>query len=71
MPYEAIIDEVHRLHQVGERLEGLAGEHPLVSQELLTIAGNVRSIATVLGVLLATKLHGGDGHELRPPTKPI
>ena len=71
MPYEAIIDEVDRLHQVGERLEGLAEYHPLVSQELLTIAGNVRSIATVVGVLLATKLHGGDGHELRRPTKPI
>ena len=70
MPYEAIMDEVDQL-RVGERLEGLAEHHPPVSQQLLTIAGSVRSTATVLAVLVATKLHGGEGHELMRPTKPI
>jgi hypothetical protein len=43
-------------------IEGLAEHHPIVSQALITIAGNVRSTATVLAVLVETKLRGGDGH---------
>jgi len=39
-------------------------------KELLSIAGNVRSVATVLAVLVATKLKGGDGHAA-VPLKPI
>ena len=68
MAYEAILDEVDQLHQVGKRLEGLAEHHPPVSQQLLTIAGTVRSVATVLAVLVATKLDGGDGYH---PKKPV
>jgi hypothetical protein len=41
-----------------------------VLTELLSIAGNVRSVATVLAVLVATKLNAGD--DLLPPAlKPI
>ena len=62
MAYEAILEEVDQLHRVGQRIERLANHHPPVSQELVTIAGNVRNVATVLAVLVATKLNGGDGH---------
>jgi hypothetical protein len=62
MAYEAIMEEVDQLHSVSARLEGLAEEHPPVLTDLLSIAGNVRSVATVLAVLVATKLTGGDGH---------
>jgi hypothetical protein len=61
MAFEAILNEVEQLHSVSARLEGLAEEHPPVLTELLSIAGNVRSVATVLAVLVATKLKGGDG----------
>jgi len=61
MAYQAILDEVELLHSIGGRLEGLAEQHPRATQALLTIAGNVRSVATVLAVLVATKLHGRDG----------
>ena len=61
MAFEAIMDEVDQLHSVGRRLEGLAEEHPPVLTELLTIAGNVRSVATVLAVVVATKLKSGGG----------
>jgi hypothetical protein len=37
------------------RLEALAEKHPLVSEPLMTIAGNVRNSATVLAVLMAAK----------------
>jgi hypothetical protein len=70
MAFEAILNEVDQLHCVSARLEGLAEEHPPVMTELLTIAGNVRSVATVLAVVVATKLKGGDGL-LPPALKPI
>jgi hypothetical protein len=62
MPFETILDEVDQLHNVSTRLEGLAEQHPRVEEALMTIAGNVRSTATVLAVLVATKLQSGDGN---------
>jgi hypothetical protein len=56
MPIEAILREVERLHDVSERLAVLAEKHPLVSEALMTISGSVRNSATVLGVLVATKM---------------
>jgi hypothetical protein len=55
MVFEAILDEVDQLQSVSTRLEGLAEQHPPVSEALVTIAGNVRSTATILAVLVATK----------------
>ena len=55
MFFEAILDEVDQLSNVSTRLEGLAEQHPPVSEALITIAGNVRAIATILAVLVATK----------------
>jgi hypothetical protein len=69
MAFEAIMDEANQLHSVSTRLEGLAEDHPPVLTELLSIAGNVRSVATVLEVLVATKLKGrvGDAAVRRKP----
>jgi hypothetical protein len=55
MAFEAILHEVEQLHQVSTRLDGLAEQHPPVSEALLTIAGSVRNTATLLAVLVATK----------------
>jgi hypothetical protein len=55
MVFEAILNEVDQLHNVSTRLEGLAEQHPLVSEALITIAGTVRSTATILAVLVVTK----------------
>jgi len=62
MAFEAILNEVDQLHNVSTRLEGLAEHHPPVEEALMTIAGNVRSTATVLAVLVATKLQSSDGN---------
>ena len=56
MNSDAILHEVEQLHNVSDRLETLAEQHPLVSEALITIAGSVRSTATVLEVLVATKI---------------
>ncbi len=55
MPFEAILREVDQLHNVSTRLEGLADQHPPMSEALLTIAGSVRDTATVLAVLVVAK----------------
>jgi hypothetical protein len=55
MPFDAILREVDQLHNVSTRLEGLADQHPPISDALLTIAGSVRDTATVLAVLVVAK----------------
>ena len=70
MAFEAIFDEVDQLNLAGDRIEGLAEHHPPVSEALISIAGNVRSAATVLAVLVETKLRGRKGRTSLP-TKPI
>jgi hypothetical protein len=41
---------------VGDRLESLAGEHPIVSDALVSLSGTVRNTASLLEVLVATRL---------------
>jgi len=55
MAIEGILREVDQLHNVSTRLEGLAEQHPPMSEALMTIAGNVRNTATVLAVLVVAK----------------
>src|ERR1700685_4588339 len=55
VPLEAILHEVDQLNKTSTRVEALAEPHPLVSEALITIAGNVRSPATVLAVLVVAK----------------
>jgi hypothetical protein len=62
MAFEAIFEEVDQLNLAGDRIEGLAEHHPPVSEALISIAGNVRSTATVLALLVETKLRGCGGH---------
>lgn len=62
MSYQPILDEVEQLNGVSGRLEGLAEYHPRATEELLTISGSVRNVATLLAVLVATKLHGAGEH---------
>jgi hypothetical protein len=56
MPFEAILREAQQLHDVSERLAILAEQHPPVTEALLTISGSVQNTATILGVLVATKM---------------
>jgi hypothetical protein len=52
----AILHEVQQLYNVSDRLDLLAEEHPAVSEALITISGSVRNTATLLEVLVATKM---------------
>jgi hypothetical protein len=52
----AILHEVRQLYNVSDRLDSLAELHPVVSAALITISGSVRNTATLLEVLVATKI---------------
>jgi hypothetical protein len=56
MPPTAILYEIQKLYDVSDRLESLAEQHPFVSEALITISGSVRNTATLLEVLVATKM---------------
>jgi hypothetical protein len=64
MPSSAILHEAQKLHHVSDRLGALAEEHPVVSDALITISGNVRHTATLLEVLVVAKM----GHLPEPGT---
>jgi hypothetical protein len=56
MDSNAILHEVQQLYNVSDRLDSLAELHPLVSEALIGISGSVRGTATLLEILVATKI---------------
>jgi hypothetical protein len=52
----SILHEVQQLYNVSDRLDLLAEDHPIVSEALMAISGSVRNTATLLEVLVATKM---------------
>jgi len=52
----AILHEVQQLYNISDRLDLLAEKHPLMSEALLGISGSLRNTATLLEVLVATKM---------------
>jgi hypothetical protein len=68
-PFKDILLEADQLRQVSERLETLTDTHAGVD-ELMSVAGNIRSIATVLDVftLIRSKAGGSQDSILVPPT---
>ena len=53
--FEVILNEVDQLKSVSAHLEELADQHPPFTEALMSVAGNVRSTATVLEVLVAVR----------------
>lgn len=58
MPSKALLHEAEQLKEVSGRLELLADAHPTVTDAILKICGTIRDTATILEVLVATKLGG-------------
>ncbi len=58
MDFEAILNEVRQLHNVSDRLDMLAEQHPLLTESLIGISGSVRNTATLLEVFVAMKMPG-------------
>jgi hypothetical protein len=55
MPQNALQYEIDQLKGISTRLDSLAGQHPAMEGEIMSISGNVRSSAVLLEVLLAIR----------------
>ncbi|HUZ04931.1 MAG TPA: hypothetical protein VMU62_06220 [Acidobacteriaceae bacterium] len=62
--------EVDRLRSVSEHIETLADKHPGMADGLVSVAGNIRSIASVLDIftLIKSKAGGSQEDAPNPPT---
>lgn len=56
MSSHPLLHEAQQLTEVSRRLELLADQHPTVTDAILVICGAVRTNATMIEVLVATKL---------------
>ena len=66
MAFEDLLLEINRLRSVGERIETLADKHPGMEDGLVSVAGNIRSIATVLDVFTLIRSKAGGPQEDAP-----
>jgi hypothetical protein len=63
--FEDLLREIDRLRGVSNRIEALVNKHPGMEDGLMRVAGNIRSIATVLDVFtLIRSTAGGPQDEL-------
>jgi hypothetical protein len=64
--FEDLLQEIDRLRSVSERIETLADRHPGMEDGLVSVAGNIRSIATVLDVFTLIRSKAGGPQEEEP-----
>ena len=64
--FEDLLLEIGRLRSVSERIETLADNHPGMEDGLASVAGNIRSIATVLDVFTLIRSKAGGPQEEAP-----
>ena len=64
--FEDLLLEIDRLRSVSERIETLADKHPGMEEGLISAAGNIRSIATVLDVFTLIRSKAGGSQEDAP-----
>jgi hypothetical protein len=57
--FEDLLLEIDRLRNVGQRIEALADRHPGMEDGLLSVAGNISSIASVLDVFTLIRSKAG------------
>jgi hypothetical protein len=64
--YEDLLLEIDGLRKVSDRIEFLVDKHPGMEEGLLSVAGNIRSIATVLDVFTLIRSKAGGPQEEDP-----
>jgi len=68
--FQDLLLEIDRLRSVSERIETLADRHPGMEDGLVSVAGNIRSIATVLDVFTLIRSKVGESQEEAPIPEP-
>ena len=61
--FEDLLREIDRLRSVSDHIETLADENPGMEQGLVSVAGNIRNIATVLDVFTLIRSKAGGSQE--------
>ena len=64
--FEDLLVEIDRLRSVSNRIETLADKHPGMEDGLVSVEGNIRSIATVLDIFTLIKSKAGGPQEEAP-----
>jgi hypothetical protein len=64
--FDDLLLEIDRLRKVSNRIEILADKHPAMEDGLVSVAGNIRSIATVLDVFTLIRSKAGGSQEDAP-----
>ena len=64
--FEDLLVEVDRLRSVSDHVEAMADMHPGMQDGLVSVAGNIRSIATVLDVFTLIRSKAGGSQEDGP-----
>jgi hypothetical protein len=64
--FEDLLLEIDRLRSVSKHIETLADKHPGMEDGLVSVAGNIRSIATVLDVFTLIRSKAGGPQEEVP-----
>lgn len=64
--FEDLLLEIDRLRSVSDHIEILADKHPGMEDGLVTVAGNIRSLATVLDVFTLIRSKAGGSQEDAP-----
>jgi hypothetical protein len=64
--FEDLLVEIDRLRSVSEHIATLADKHPGMEEGLISVAGNIRSIAAVLDVFTLIRSKAGGSQEDAP-----
>ena len=64
--FEDLLLEIDRLRKVGARIEILADNHPGMEDGLVSVAGNIRSIAAILDIFTLIRSKAGGSQEDAP-----
>ena len=67
--FEDLLREIDRLRSVSKNIEILADKHPSMQDGLVSVAGNIRSIATILDVFTLIRSKAGGSEEDPPDLK--
>jgi site-specific recombinase len=67
--FEDLLLEIDRLRSVSKHIEILADKHPGMEDGLVSVAGNIRSIATVLDVFTLIRSKAGGPQEDAPSSE--
>jgi hypothetical protein len=64
--FEDLLLEIDRLRSVSAHIETLANKHPGMEEGLISVAVNIRSIATVLDIFTLIRSKAGGPQEEAP-----